>query len=306
MRHLDLSEIIAYVDPAQDERERERTGAHLAKCLFCRSRLISLSSFRSTLSDLPESLEPFELTEDCVPVELMGDFLGGRLPGEQSAEYSAHVERCDMCFERAAYFSRESVRMAEGVLQMDPTPARYLAAVLPAREETAPARQTPGTPVLEVIRRWLASPLPAYAFAAGLLFFMIVWGRGAPSDIADLNSNDLFTLYEAPPLSGPSFGFSDSGRKVGSAEAGLSVERTASGNLRFGWKEVSGAAEYVFSLQEIGPGAAVEIANAKTASTETLVDGALLSPGKAYRWKVAGSTAADRVFIAVGQFTLLN
>jgi len=302
MNHLTLADLIAYADPSMDEDRRGAAVEHMDTCPQCRDRFISLHTFRNAVHALEPKVEPFDLTDRCVPTELMGDFLGGRLSREEFATFSSHAAECGMCFERAAYFTHSSVKMTAGVLQMEKTPSRFIEAVTPKRAEisTSAGRLS----LAELLRRWLWAPAPAYAFAASVIFFVFVFSYGGQGRVIDLNSNQTFTLYETPKQSGPSFGFSDAGRKVGETGAGLNVTRAVSGDVRFIWNAVSGAGEYFFSLSEIRPSGAIEIYDMKTPSPSVTVKAGTVTPGRAYRWKVTGAAGDDTIFAATGQFTL--
>ena len=126
-----LNELLAYADPSLSESGRRKIAAHVSSCEACRKKFISLQTLKNSVTQIPELLVRFDLTPSCIPTEEMGDFLGKRLPDELRNTYSAHIATCEMCFERAAYMSRETVKMTEGVLLMTPTPAKYKNAVLP-------------------------------------------------------------------------------------------------------------------------------------------------------------------------------
>ncbi len=302
MSHLDISELLAYADPALKDEAREKAKAHIETCGSCRARFISLQTLRASLNTAPENIVAHKLTDNCVPEELMGDFLGNRLPEAERAIFSEHTKECDICFERAAYFTWSSANMAAGVLDIiGQTPERYKAAVL----NRSPEPQTTADPkpsIWETFGRWISSPAPAYAFAASLLIFMLFWTPNSSDQIIDIGSNGVFSLYEQPKQSGPSFGFSDSGRKLGESDAGLSVEKTNDGRIRFSWSKVEGAEGYNFHLAEITPAGAKDIFDTKTTETFIVAPRDLTSPGKAYRWKVSGETESNTIFTAQGQF----
>jgi len=305
MRHPKLSELVAYTDPGMEDDARARVRAHLGFCDRCMDRLISLQTFGTAVRTKSESIsKPFELTEECVPTELMGDFLGDRLPPVERDDYSAHVSDCDICFERAAYFTHSSAKMAEGVLHMEKTPQRYIKAVDKAFEETKPGPRKITT--LGLLQSYLSRPVTAYALAASVLFFIAYTNVYKRAGIVSLDSNHVFTVYEAPRQSGPSFGFSDAGRKLGEIDAGLYVKQTGGGQVVFGWKHVKGAGEYRFSLVELRPTTPLEIHSVKTSYPGVTIGKSFLQVGKAYRWRVTGEKGPDKIFIATGQFVFIN
>ena len=305
MSHLGLPDILAFGDPALKKEKRDEIGRHMETCGKCRTLYVSLWTFRTALRSLPDRVEPLELTDACVPWDLMGDFLGGRLPEPESAAYSGHVAECDACFERAAFFTRSSVRMTEGTLKAGRTPERFKEAVV-GRKITRDERKTGAASVRETIRRWIHSPIPAYAFAASVVLFLLFGPAGGGFKVVDIGSEASFSIYEKPRQAGPSFGFSDSGRKMGEIEAGFGVTEASGGRLRFSWKPVNGADEYAFRLAEITPGGLKEIFSTTVRAPEVLAPPGAAAHGKAYKWTVAGATASGRVFTGSGQFAIVD
>lgn len=306
MRHLSIAKLLAFADPAVKEEEREELRKHLEVCESCRERLVSLKSFRSALSAIPESLEPFELTENCVPEELMGDFLGGRLPAEEDQKYSRHTEDCDMCFERAAFFNRSTIRMTEGVLKTGRTPRRFIEAVAPPRKTAAIEDAGGKASVWDMLSRWAASPIPAYAFAAVLLLFLITSPMSGPGKLVDLSPDATYSFYDKPSHAGPSFGFADAGRKTGEEEAGLAVNRSSENTLEFRWRDVEGADEYALSLLEITPDGLREVYNGTFSKPGATLPLTMVKAGNAYRWKISGSNGEGKIFTGTGQFVYLD
>jgi len=301
MTHLELADLIVFSGEPVDGDKRKRIEGHLNACALCRSRLISFNTYRAALANIPENMAPFELTDSCVPAHLMGDFLGGRLPELEYRQYSNHLDDCDYCFERAAFFTHSSAKMAEGALYTQSTPEKFIRAVVPQKMEIkAPARRSPA----EKIRRFFTSPAPAYAFTACLLLLMMFWHKDGPGGVINLDSGRSFIIYEKPMQSGPSFGFSDAGRKIGETDAGLNVAKTTGGRVRFTWKPVEGAEEYHFSLSEAQPNGFGEIYELDTAAPLVMLDVSTIKTGKAYRWSVRGETGVDKVFSATGLFAI--
>ncbi|VAX16621.1 hypothetical protein MNBD_NITROSPINAE03-1959 [hydrothermal vent metagenome] len=301
MTHLKLADLIVFSGEPVEGDERKKIEGHLNACALCRSRLISFNTYRAALAGIPENLAPFELTDSCIPTQLMGDFLGGRLPESEYRQYSNHVDDCDYCFERAAFFTHSSVKMAKGALYTQSTPEKFIRAVVPEKIKIqAPAKRS----LAEKIRRFFTSPAPAYGLAVCLIFFMVFWNRGGPRGIIDLDSGKSFVIYEKPMQSGPSFGFSDAGRKIGEVDAGLNVVKTTDGRALFTWKPVEGADEYHFSLSQIQPDGSGEVYDLDTTAPLVTLDISTMKTGKAYRWSVRGETSADKVFSATGLFVI--
>jgi len=301
--HLDLARIIMYVDPALSTKDRAPLAEHIKNCRVCSEKVISLLTLRSSFAMTPEEVKSLELTPDCVPLDLLSDFLGGRLAGMEMEKYSSHLDDCDLCFERAAYFSHSSVKMTEGVLRIERTPIKFLEAVAPglspssSRQMVIAARQSLGRRIAE----WIASPIPAYAFAATLLFFL-AFGGGKPS-VVDLGAHKTFSIYEPPTAPGPSFGFSDAGRKVGEADAGLAVS-VKGGIVNFQWNAVQGVDEYRLIITEMDLAGPREVYNSKTAEPGATMDINSFGQGRAYRWSVNGVRPDKNIFTATGQFAI--
>ncbi|MBI4829541.1 MAG: zf-HC2 domain-containing protein [Nitrospinae bacterium] len=302
MKHLSIEELAALADPAMEAASRKTAMAHMESCAPCRARLASLMTLRSALGGAPT--RPLLSTPapgpECVPTEEMGDYLGGRLTADMRERFAAHVAGCDECFGRAAYFESAAARMTRATLQAVETPPRFLAAVAPGLAKRGRAEPV-GESMSARVRRWFASPLPAYAAAAAMLVLML--SSNGAREVIDLNSQTAFAIYERPLASGPSFGFSDAGRKVDETPARLFVTRTG-GRVVFTWAAVEGAKEYHFVIEELAPSGPREIHRAAALAPRAEVDGEALEPGRAYRWRVAGSIGDERIFAAAGQFTL--
>ncbi|MGK7346572.1 MAG: hypothetical protein ACNS63_12275 [Candidatus Nitrospinota bacterium M3_3B_026] len=302
MRHLKTVELLAFADPSFKDKERAGAREHLEQCEKCRSAYISLMTLRSAMRALPESVERFEPSEGCVPVELMGDFLGGRLPAASGEAFSSHVAECDACFERAAWFTRSTVRMTEGVLRMSPTPERFKRAVAPDAAAATSAAEAASLSWRGAVLRWVRSPIPAYAFAASLILFLLFW-PGGQKGVVDIGSDAVYSIYERPERIGPAFGFADSGRKIDEAPAGLMVNESLTG-LSFRWAPVEGAEEYSLVLTELG-GEAEKVYKTKTALPEASIPTGAISANRAYTWKVTAETDGG-IYITSGRFVYLD
>jgi len=302
MKHLSIAELAALADPAMDAAARNAAQAHIEECAPCRARMASLMTLRSALAAAPGRplLSTPAIGPECVPTEDMDGYLGGTLPVEARNRYAAHVAGCGECFARAAYFESSAARMTRAMLSPVAAPPRFLAAVAPGLAKQH-RKESTGESIAARAARWFVSPIPAYALAAAMLALMLA-SNGA-REVIDLNSQTAFVIYERPLASGPSFGFSDAGRKVDETPARLFVTREG-GRAVFTWAAVEGAKEYHFVLEELAPTGPREIHRAAAAAPRVEVDDDKLEPGRAYRWRVAGSIGDERIFAAAGQFTL--
>jgi anti-sigma factor RsiW len=304
-----MADAVAFAGKALDDDRVTQVAAHLAVCEKCRGLFTAMQTLRSAgaslVSNTPaDSVASDEIAVGCVPTETMGDYLGGRLPEDERIAYSTHVAQCGQCFDRAAHFTASSARMARGMLETGPTPQRFRDAVAP-RDAQAP---WVFAAVRDILRRVVSSPVPAYAFAAALLFVMItgkMGGRGGV--VVPLESDKVYSIYEKPETGGPTFGFSDAGRKVGETGAGLTVGRIVKdGRVEFRWNTVKDAADYSLMIMEITPRGPKEVFDTKTPDASAKVDATLFVKGKAYRWRVTATGENGRVFVAVGQFALVD
>lgn len=306
---LSIATAFAFAGKALDDDRVAQVAAHLAACEKCRGLFTAMQTLRSAgaslVSNTPaDSAASDETPATCVPTETMGDYLGGRLPEDERLAYSTHVAQCGQCFDRAAHFTVSSARMARGMLEMAPTPKRFRDAVAP-RYAQAP---WVFAAVRDILRRVVSSPVPAYAFAAVILLVMITGKMGGRGGfVIPLESDKVYSIYEKPETGGPTFGFSDAGRKVGEAGAGLTVERIVKdGRVEFRWNTVKDATDYSLMIMEITPRGPKEVFDTKTPDTAAKVDTTLFVKGKAYRWRVTATGENGRVFVAVGQFALVD
>lgn len=306
---LSIATVAAFVGKALDEDRARQVSAHLAVCEKCRGLFTAMQTLRSAGGGLiagtpADALASDEISVGCVPTETMGDYLGGRLPENERIAYSAHVAECGQCFDRAAHFMASSARMARGLLELEKTPQRFRDAVAP-RVAQAPSIFVAAR---DILRRIVSSPIPAYAFAAVILLVMITGRMGERGGfVVPLDSDNSYSIYEKPETGGPTFGFSDAGRKVGETNAGLAVERIVKdGRVEFRWNAVKNAADYSLMIMEITPRGPKEVFDTKTPDIYAKVDAALFVKGKAYRWRVTTTGENGRVFVAVGQFALVE
>lgn len=303
---LSMADAVAFAGKALDEDRVKQVCAHLAVCEKCRGLFTAMQTLRSAGASLvtgipADALASDEIAVGCVPTETMGDYLGGRLPEDERTAYSAHVAQCGQCFDRATHFMASSARMARGMLEMETTPQRFRDAVAP-RIAQAPSIVAA---TLDILRRVVSSPIPAYAFAGVILFVMITGKMGERGGaVIPLDSDKSYSIYEKPETGGPTFGFSDAGRKVGETGAGLTAERVKDGRVEFRWNTVKDAADYSLMIMEITPRGPKEVFDTKTPDTSAKVDSSLFVKGKAYRWRVTAMGERGRVFVAVGQFAL--
>lgn len=306
---LSMADAIAFAGKAFDDGRAKEVCEHLAACGKCRGLVTAIQSLRSAGGGLAAGIPQDapgsdEIPAGCVPTETMGDYLGGRLPEDERLAYSAHVAECGRCFDRAAHFTVSSAQMARGLMEMETTPQRFRDAVAP---HDAPALSIFAA-VLDVLRRVVSSPVPAYAFAAVVLFVMMTGRMGERGGFAvPLESDKVYSIYEKPETGGPTFGFSDAGRKVGEAGASLTIERVAKdGRVEFRWNAVKDAADYSLVIMEITPHGQKDVFDTKTPDTFAKVDARLFVKGKAYRWRVSAAGENGRMYVAVGQFALVE
>ncbi len=314
--HLSSAKLIAYADPAIKKDERLEIASHMEACVSCRDRFISLQKLKNSLRSVKQPVDFYATPgAECLPTELMGDFLGHRLPSEEHSVWSTHVGECDVCFERAAFMADSTMKMFEGALKMEPTPERFKRAVLP--KQRVINNRGVEWPFIGNIKDWFASPLPAYAFASVVFLFLLFGPKPNGENLISLDSDNNFTFFERPAQSGPSFGFSGAGKRVGEEIAGLLVEESgANGDLRFRWNEVENfsGSEYSFLLFEMAPDGMRDIVGFKVKGNETLVEAKHLRKGAVYRYKVSGvrphsgetKGGPESVFFATGQFTIVK
>jgi anti-sigma factor RsiW len=304
---LSVATAVAFVGESLDDDRVKEVCAHLAACEKCRGLFTAMQTLRSAgaalVSGTPtDAVGSDEISAGCVPTETMGDYMGGRLPERERNAYSTHVAECGQCFDRAAHVMASSARMARGLLEMEPTPHRYLDAVAPRNALTPSMFEA----MRDILRRVASSPIPAYAFS-GVIFLVMIMGRvgGPVGAVIPLESDKSYSIYEKPETGGPTFGFSDAGRKVGETGAGLAVERIAKdGRVEFRWNAVKDAVDYSLMIMEITPRGPKEVFDTKTPDAFAKVDATLFTKGKAYRWRVTATGENGRVFVAVGQFAL--
>ncbi len=302
-KHLSVAQLLEFADARTDDKKgRALNKEHLGSCAICREKLISLQSLKFGLNDATDNTKELVLTNECIPTELMGDFLGNRLPSHEKQVYSNHVAGCDTCFERAASFSWSSSKMTEGVLAMSGIGGKYKQTAYDLVKGTSPATKQTSS-FLDRIAGWIASPAPAYAFAVVLLLFMVVGPWGTQTSLTDLGSDNLFAFYEKPTHSGPSFGFADAGRKIGEVPASLSVKNSGEEFL-FTWADLENARGYNIKLFKITTGGLVEVYEGSTTEATAMVPAYMISDSLAYRWKVTGETDNGKIFTAEGQFML--
>jgi hypothetical protein len=306
-----LADLLAYADPAMPKEKRRSLADALAASPLDRERLIGLMAVKRGLSEaLPPDRTSLPLTPDCLPMEEMGDFLGGRMPEAELTAYRNHLVDCDPCFERVAFASREAVKMAEGMLAMVKTPFHFKNAVLPSPDvapaaaapvAAAPANDADGFSPVDWLNGVFSSWLPAYAFAAALLLAFLWPVAERTPTVTSYGGDVAFSIYEKPAVSGPSFGFSDTGVKTGETPADLTVEAADDGSVLLRWTAVADAAAYGVTLSEVTPAGLRQVYETRTERPEALLPADRLTPGNVYRYRVAGSVG-ERLFVAAGQF----
>jgi len=299
--HLQLAQLLAYADPALTEEARSEMASHISCCSDCRDQFIAIQNLKVNLDNSRHSIDSISITNKCVPDDLMGDFLGNRLPLPERESFSAHLLNCDGCFERAAFYTTATLKMTDALLVMEKTPDHFKEAVLPQKGGTQQATPSPLSGLIETIRSIFRSPIPAYGFAATLLLFLVV-GSPSPQRTLVPLSGGSFSLYAIPAQSGPSFGFSDAGQKTGESAANFSV--TLDDKLTLRWDAITGATRYTVTIAAIAnDGTATEIYAGSVADPALSIDSAPLQSGTLYRYRVTGQSG-ESIFVGAGQFAL--
>lgn len=308
MKHLELAQLIAYADPAVKGKEREELRDHIENCNKCRDLFVSINSFKKSVryASVSPSIE-FSLGADCIAADLISDFLGGRLSGDETARYQNHVADCDICFERAAFFTKASLEMTTGLLSMPPTPERFKNSVLPKvplPAEQAVEKRSRG--FFDILGGFFKSPLPAYGFSVALLLVMVFVGiNNEKSGISVIDLSGQYAFYEPSAHSGPSFGFADSGRLLGRSPAGFAVSEEDNGDVRIEWAKIENVNEYRLTVSRFTDSGPVAVYETKTTSPVSLIPAGYLDKNGAYQFRVSGSDGSRR-FTASGQFAQIR
>ncbi len=307
MKHLELAQLIAYADPALKGSEREELRGHIASCSKCRDLFVSVNSFKkSARYASPSPSIELSLGVDCIETEFMSDFLGQRLPENEISRYQNHIADCDICFERAAFFTKASLEMTAGLLSMPPTPERFINSVLPeVPASTVQVAEKQGRSFFDFLGEIFKSPLPAYGFSVALILFMVFGGINNKSGMSVIDVSGQYAFYEPPIHSGPSFGFADSGRLLGRSPARFEVSEEDNGDVRIEWAEIENINEYRLRVTRFANNGPVAVYETKTTSPVSIVPAGYLKKNGAYQFSVSGSDGSRR-FTASGQFAQIH
>lgn len=267
-----------------DRLRRENPPAgHLNDCPVCADRLIELKELESRLARLRFLDAP--RCDESIPAEELADFIEYRHADRQRIK--AHLQTCDSCFEDAAYYYGESIRMKGAAGEPTPELLRRAALAIVPRKSW--------------MQRWVIVPLPAYAAAA---VFWLVFSLTAPSPRVEITrESPFYGIYEKQYNALPYYYFSGDGRRVGNEVSGMRITTTR-GKALFRWNEVAGADDYYFVLQEIRDGAPRRINEKFIRETSLWIDSGDLIPGSSYRWVVAGRLPENRYFQGTMEFHL--
>lgn len=264
-------------------RRENPPAGHLNDCSACADSLIELKELQPRLAGLRFLGAPH--CDGPIPPDELADFIEYRHTDRQRIK--AHLHQCDRCFEDAAYYYSESIRMKGAAAQ--PTPEAALRAALRIIPEKSRAR------------RWLIVPLPAYAAAAVL--WLVFSLTEPPPEVTLTRESPFYGIYEKKSDALPYFYFSGDGRRVGNEVSGMRITTTR-GKALFRWNGVAGADDYYFVLQEIRDGAPRRIDEKFLKDTSIWIDGASLAPGASYRWVVAGRLPENRYFQGTMEFRI--
>ncbi len=264
-------------------RRENPPAGHLNECPVCAGRLIELKELELRLAGLRPLGAP--RCDDPVSTEDLADFFEFRHGDRQRIK--AHLQRCDRCFEDAAYYYSESNRMKAAAEEPVPEVLRSAAlAIIPKKSW---------------MQRWIIVPLPAYAAAA---VFWLVFLLTAPTpQVTLIRESPFYGIYEKESNALPYFYFNGDGHRVGTEVSGMRITPTR-GQALFRWNGVAGADEYYFVLQEIRDGAPRRIDEKFLKETSVWIDSADLRPGSTYRWIVAGRLPESRYFQGTMEFYL--
>lgn len=264
-------------------RRENPPAGHLNDCSVCADRLIELKELESRLAGLRFLGAPG--CDDRIAPDELADFIEYRHADRHRIK--AHLQQCDRCFEDAAYYFSESIRMKGAAEEPTPEAVRRTALAIIPRKSW--------------MQRWVIVPLPAFAAAA---VFWLVFALTAPSPQVMLTrESPFYGIYEKDSGALPYFYFSGDGRRVGNEVSGMRITTTR-GKALFRWNGVAGADDYYFVLQEIRDGAPRRIDEKFLKETSIWIDSADLMPGSSYRWIVAGRLPENRYFQGSMEFHL--
>jgi len=276
MKHLSPRELLEAVS------NPHTSVAHLKYCGVCAERLAALKEIESASENA--RFGAAESTEECYPTMELAEYLRGG--DERRSEIKTHLERCDACFEAAAYYYSESELMWAAEVK---TPEKYRRAAL----DLVPAENW--------WRKWIIVPLPAYATALTLWAVMLL--TPSVARVVLVKESAFFTLFEKRFDTMPYFYFSGEGEKVGSQLSGMRIISTR-GEMTFRWNPVDGADSYYVLLQEIVDGVPAKIREMETTRPTVTLPSDGFKPDATYRWIAAGSVAENRYFQGKMEFRI--
>lgn len=283
MNHLTPTQILEIINGGE-------VPPHFNECDRCVKNAAALLEFGAASHGTFISADEVGKSSDCLDTNKIADYL----ESPEDGAVKAHLEKCDKCFDAAAYYYSESASMEKE--ELPDSPRRYLAA---ARKM---ARKKPARVIMpKLLERWIAVPLPAVASA--LLFLSVLHFSPSPEVVNMIRSTEVFTIYQKPGGSMPTFYFGESGKKVGTLPARMKV--TPSGSyVRFDWADVKGVSDYYFVLQELRDNRPHIIKEVTTGTPGAIVKREMFKDDTVYRWIASGGFPPDSYFHARMEFTL--
>lgn len=259
--------------------------AHLEKCDQCSEAVAALFELQSAFGPVLYA-EP--AAGDCLTTDELAEFLEGD-PSDK-ADISAHLEKCDSCFEAAAFYFSESAEMRKGA-----SPAPVVPIIPNARPAVAPRAETRWGGVID---GWFGS-LPA--FATALALFIALYSTPPAPGVAVLKGSPFFHVHHARADSFPYFYFGGEGKEDEAVPADMRVTAQR-GRIVFDWKPVAGVNSYYFFLQETVDGEPSKVREIKDVVPPLFMPSEDFRPGAVYRWVASGKLGGQRYFDGMVEF----
>jgi hypothetical protein len=284
MRHLSNTALYGAVSEGPSSLP-EGLSAHLEKCDECSEAVAALFELQSAFGPVLYA-EP--ATGECLTTDELAEFLEGD-PSDK-ANISAHLEKCDSCFEAAAFYFSESATMRKGA-----PPAPMNPTILNVRPAVAPRAETRWGGIIE---GWFGS-LPA--FATALALFIALYSTPPAPGVAVLKGSPFFHVHHARADSFPYFYFGGEGKEDETVPADMRVTAQR-GRIAFDWKPVAGVTSYYFFLQETVDGEPSKVREIKDVVPPLFMPSEDFRPGAVYRWVASGTLGGQRYFDGMVEF----
>lgn len=284
MKHLSLREMVEVLNGGGSME-------HLDSCGICVKRIAAIKEFQQNVSGA--AFLEGRGGSGCLSLDEIAVLIDGDEVEENEAKRE-HLQNCDYCFENAAYYHSESEAMKRE--EIPETPPAYLRAgvnILPVRKRKAKKSSW--------LKRYILYPLPAYATAVILWFF--IFFTPPQIDVEVISGGSQYILFSNLDATRPYFYFGKTGEQIGALPALMKI-KPAGSELEFQWKAVEGALEYHFILQDVTTVAPRTLLQLKTAETQVTIPSERISPERIYRWIVAGGLPGDRHFVGEVDFRL--